>query len=207
MTYIFKYDVETAYMDSTFIMTKVPGGLKVVCKNKSGQVIEYGHKFYASGVTTTFLDHTSGKSGFIEFDRFVDFSGVFKPVTYVGTSEVAVAFGCPLEAVQKAMNDPAAKLEIKESGCHFVASFKAKGLEELEDVVFKLDEEFDWKNPFDPTDNMKMIATAKDNMMICAAKGKMSLKVNYTFTDNFLLKETEIVGTDLKEKVIFVRCC
>ena len=39
------------------------------------------------------LDHETGKEGFIEFVRFVDFSGEFKPITNVGGANIAMAMG------------------------------------------------------------------------------------------------------------------
>ena len=39
------------------------------------------------------LDHATGKTGFMEFVRFVDFAGEFKPITNIGGSNIAVAMG------------------------------------------------------------------------------------------------------------------
>ena len=39
------------------------------------------------------LDHATGRTGFIEFVRFVDFTGEFKPITNVGGGNIAVAMG------------------------------------------------------------------------------------------------------------------
>ena len=39
------------------------------------------------------LDHETGKTGFMEFVRFVDFAGEFKPITSIGGANIAVAMG------------------------------------------------------------------------------------------------------------------
>ena len=39
------------------------------------------------------IDHTTGKTGSMEFVRFVDFTGEFKPITNVGGANIAVAMG------------------------------------------------------------------------------------------------------------------
>ena len=39
------------------------------------------------------LDHETGKTGFIEFVRFIDFTGEFKPITNVGGNNITMAMG------------------------------------------------------------------------------------------------------------------
>ena len=39
------------------------------------------------------LDHATGKTGFMEFVRLVDFSGEFKPISNIGGANIAVAMG------------------------------------------------------------------------------------------------------------------
>ena len=42
------------------------------------------------------LDHATGKTGFIEFVRFVDFTGEFKPISNIGGTTIAAAMGINL---------------------------------------------------------------------------------------------------------------
>lgn len=193
----------------TFLMTKIQGGYKVICKNKTGRIQEHTVKFTETGAVQHLIDHTTGKVGRIEFDRFTDFSGEFKPITNVGGGEIASAMGWPVDVYQNIMGCPTTRVYIKHFGCHLVMDFKSKALprEAIQgEKAFKFGEEFSWKNPFDPTDNLKMVATANDNTVFVAGKGKMSIAAKYIFTESFMIREMEILGTGMTEKVIFARC-
>jgi hypothetical protein len=204
-----KHDVETPFLDFTFLTTKIPGGNKIIIKNKAGKVQEYTIKFTEGGFLENMVDHDTGKTGLIEFVRFVDFSGEFKPIANVGGADIAVAMGWPVETYQKILSDPTTRMIIKESGCQYVLDFKSDNTpKEVTPVpaTFKLGEEFEWTNPFDPTDKLKMVATAKDNVLLVAGKGKVSITGKYIFTENFVIREMVILGTGLAEKIIFIRC-
>lgn len=204
-----KHDVEAPFLDFTFLTTKIPCGNKIIIKNKAGKVQEYTIKFTEGGFLQNMVDHESGKTGFIEFVRFVDFAGEFKPITNVGGADIAVAMGWPVEAYKKILNDPTSRMIIKEAGCQYVIDFKSDATpKELAPMAtaFKLGEEFEWKNPFDPSEKLKTVATAKGNVLLFAGKGKLSIIGKYIFTENFVIKEMEIVGTGLAEKQIFGRC-
>lgn len=203
-----KYDVETTLFDCSMRMTKIPGGNKIISINKAGNIQEYTNKFTADGFVQTLLDKETGQTGLMEFVRFVDFTGEFKPITNEGGDDIAVAIGCPVVIYQKIFTDPTTRMIIKESGGHYVIDFisgsapkEAKG-----ETVFTLGEEFEFKNPFDPTDKLKMVATAKDNVLLGVGKGKRTWKWKYIFTENFVIRENEIVGAGATEKVIFLRC-
>ena len=70
----------------------------------------------------------------------------------------------PLEAIGKMIDDPSARLEIKECGCHFVVDCKAKSMPKgiSMEQTFKLDEQFDWPNPFNPSETLKVCFDVKD---------------------------------------------
>lgn len=204
----FKYDEETPFMDCTFLVTKIPGGRKIIC-NKAGRIQEYTVKYTEGGFYENVLDHSSGKTAFLEFVRFVDFSGEFRPVTNVGGDKIASSFGCPKEVYQKILEDPTTRMIIKETGGKYVMDFKSDSIpkESLnETTTFKLGQEFRYMNMFDRTDEMRMILTAKDNVLLFVGKGKVSITGKYIFTENFLIREIEIQGTNLGDKTIFLRC-
>jgi hypothetical protein len=156
----------------------------------------------------TLLDKETGQTGLMEFVRFVDFTGEFKPITNEGGDDIAVAIGCPVVIYQKIFTDPTTRMIIKETGGHYVIDFISGSVpkEAQGETVFKLGEEFEFKNPFDPTEKLKMIATAKDNVLLGVGKGKRTWKWKYIFTENFVIRENEIVGAGATEKVIFLRC-
>jgi len=204
-----KYDVETPFMDCTFLMMKIPGGNKTICRNNAGKILEYTVKFTEKGFVQHMIDHATGKTGSMEFVRFVDFTGEFKPITNVGGANIAVAMGWPVDIYDKIMADPTTRMIIKEVGCQLSVDFKSDALpkEAVQgEKLFKFGEEFEWNNPFDPTDKLKWVATAHDNVMSVAGKGKMTIAAKYIFTDNFVIRELNIVGTGMTEKLIFVRC-
>jgi len=208
-TTTWKYDVETPFMDCNFLMTKIPGGNKTICRNKAGKIQEYTNKFTETGAVQHILDHETGKTGLIEFVRFVDFSGEFKPITNVGGANIAMAMGWPADIYQKIMGHCTTKMMIKEAGDHLVFDFKSDAMPKdasQGETVFKFGEEFEWKNPFDPTDKLTMVATSIDNEIIIGGKGKTSISAKYIFTENFVVREFNILGTGMTEKIIFLRC-
>jgi len=208
-TTTWKYDVETPFMDCTFLMTKIPGGNKTICRNKEGKIQEYTVKVTETGAIQHMLDHATGRTGFIEFVRFVDFTGEFKPITNVGGGNIAAAMGWPTDIYQKIMSHCTTRMVIKEVGCQLVFDFKSDAMPKEAaqgETAFKFGEEFEWKNPFDPTDKLTMVATSSNNEIIIAGKGKMSISAKYIFTENFVIREFNIVGTGMTEKVIFIRC-
>jgi len=208
-TTTWKLDVETPFMGCNFLMTKIPRGYKTVCRNKEGKIHEYTTKITENGALQHMLDHETGKEGFIEFARFVDFSGEFKPITNVGGANIAMAMGWPGDIYQKIMSNSSTKMMIKEVGGHLVFDFKSDAMPKETsqgETAFKFGEEFEWKNPFDPTEKLTMVATAKDNEIIIAGKGKMSISAKYIFTESFVVREFNICGTGMTEKVIFLRC-
>merc|ERR1711936_1044261 len=204
-----KYDEEAPFLDCIFLMTRIPGGNKVICRKPTGQIQEYTTKFTDAGMFQQVVDQTTGKIVCVEFIRFVDLTGEFKPLTSVGGANIAFAMGWPAEIYQKMMSDPSTRMVIKEDGCQYVVHFKSDSMPKempQDETVFKLGEEFEWKNPFDPTDTFKMVATACENTLLVAGKGKVSMKAKYTFTENFVIREMEIAGAGMAEKVIFARC-
>ena len=73
---------------------------------------------------------------------------------------IFVFLGWPAEIYQKIMSDPSTRMVIKEDGCQYVVNFKSDSMPKeipQDETVFKLGEEFEWKNPFDPTDTFKVL--------------------------------------------------
>ena len=58
------------------------------------------------------------------------------------------------------MADPTTRMIIKEVGCQLSVDFKSDALpkEAVQgEKVFKFGEEFEWNNPFDPTEKLKVL--------------------------------------------------
>ena len=67
--------------------------------------------------------------------------------------------GWPIDIYDKIMADPTTRMIIKEVGCQLSVDFKSDALpkEAVQgEKVFKFGEEFEWNNPFDPTDKLKV---------------------------------------------------
>ena len=65
--------------------------------------------------------------------------------------------GWPADIYQKIMSNCSTKMMIKEVGCHLVFDFKSDAMPKETsqgETAFKFGEEFEWKNPFDPTDKL-----------------------------------------------------
>ena len=68
--------------------------------------------------------------------------------------------GWPADIYQKIMGHCTTKMMIKEAGDHLVFDFKSDAMPKdasQGETVFKFGEEFEWKNPFDPTDKLTVI--------------------------------------------------
>ena len=60
------------------------------------------------------------------------------------------------------ISDPSTRMVIKEDGCQYVVNFKSDSMPKetpQDETVFKLGEEFEWKNTFDPTDTFKVLCS------------------------------------------------
>jgi hypothetical protein len=132
-------------------------------------------------------------------------SGCYKPICHAGVKEVCAAMGISGDMADKMINDPKAMVCIKADGpmhCHKY-KYSACPME----YSFKCGEEFDFPNPFDPTDVMKAIFTKEGNCLMGSFKGKCDSTLECIFTNNFMISKYKILGTPLCETVIHKKCC
>lgn len=111
--------------------------------------------------------------------------------------------GAPAGLADKMMADSKAMLCIKTDGPFHTFSFKSSIMPM--DMSFKVGEEFEYKNPMDPTDVQKIMVAVNGNCMIGSSKGKHDATWKGTFTEHFLVWEYHVTGTPACEKVIYQR--
>jgi hypothetical protein len=111
--------------------------------------------------------------------------------------------GAPPGFADKFINDSKAMLCIKADGAFHCHTFKFSALPM--EYSFKIGEEFDFKNPLDPTDVNKCVGVCNGNCLMMSGKGKLDTTTKMTFTEHFLIQETHLCGTQITEKVIYTR--
>jgi hypothetical protein len=202
-----KLDEETKMGDVSMIVTKTGVGKYKTIQKKGDNIIEWTSCIGDCGFVVSAVCHKTGQTGKVWMERYCEMSGSYKPISFSGTKEVCVAMGAPVEFAEKYMNDCKAVLCIKADGAFHCHSYKSSVVPM--EFAFKLGEEFEFKNPLDPTDVQKIVVARNDNVLIGSGKGKFETTNKMTFTDNFLIQEYHLCGTGLCEKIIYKRldCC
>ena len=85
---------------------------------------------------------------------------IFENVWYLckhSSKKTFSQIGWPTDIYQKIMSHCTTRMVIKEVGCQLVFDFKSDAMPKEAaqgETAFKFGEEFEWKNPFDPTDKL-----------------------------------------------------
>jgi len=203
MTHSWKLDVESTFGDVTMLTTCTGVGKYKTIQKKGSNVVEWTICFKDCGYVTTAVCHKTGKTAKLCMERYCEMSGCYKPISFSGTKEMCVAMGAPPEMAEKFMNDSKAMLVIEADGPFHSHDYKFSACPMH--YSFKLGEEFEVKNPVDPTDVSKCIYVSNGNCLMASGKGKLDTTAKFTFTDHFLVQEVHVCGTPICEKVIYTR--
>jgi len=196
-------DKETNMEGVTMLVTQTGVGKYKAIQKKGGNVLEWTTCFMDCGYTSSVVCQKSGKTAKLYMEKYCEMSGSYKPVSYSGVKEVLAVMGAPSGLADKMMADSKAMLCIKTDGPFHCFSFKSSIMPM--DMSFKVGEEFEYKNPMDPTDVQKIMVAVNGNVMIGSSKGKHDATWKGTFTEHFLVWEYHVTGTPACEKVIYQR--
>jgi len=196
-------DKESEFEGVTMLTTKTGVGKYKVIEKKGSNVLEWTVHFMDCGFTASVVCQKSGKTAKLYMEKYCEMSGSYKPVSYSGVKDVLKVMGAPAGLADKMMADSKAMLCIKTDGPFHTFSFKSSIMPM--DMSFKVGEEFEYKNPMDPTDVQKIMVAVNGNCLIGSSKGKHDATWKGTFTEHFLVWEYHVTGTPACEKVIYQR--
>ena len=149
------------------------------------------------------FDRQSKETCKIYFEKTAPFRGVYKNVTIVGMEEMGAAMGMPPDMISKMTNDFDARLTVTEKDGYVRSHYESKVFPI--DICFKFDEEFTMTYPGIPGTH-RCIETRMGNKYMSVAKGpKFTTRTSGYVTDNYLVQEVHILGTNIKTKTIMER--
>jgi hypothetical protein len=201
------FDKEGSEGSQRAIMTKTGNGKSLmVIKTPEGKIEEWKFTFAECGLLLEGFDKKSGATCKFWLKRFVEMSGTYKRVSFIGFEKFAHEMGLPCHKIQEIANDCSARLTICDKGNGF-QHHKLTGKGESLDINFKFNEEFTFLHPF-LNENVKAVATIHDNVLCCnlhTSKGVINSSI--TFNDHFSVMAVSHPGTGLGYKAILERCC
>ena len=177
----------------TLFMSTAPDGRKE----------EWTHEFCSKGLKMSGIDKTSGESAKLIFEPGVNFSGTYKNVVIVGMEEFGMAAGMPADMIPNMINEFDARLVIGEKDGFITCKYNSKYWPM--DFTFKYGEEFTMTFPGLPG-SYKVIETREGDKYTTIMKGpKFTTRAVGKITDNFLIQDTVILGTNIKTHQIMQR--
>ena len=168
-----------------------------------GRKEEWTHKYCSKGLQMSGLDKTSGQTCKLFFEPDVNFSGTYKNVVIIGMEDFAKAAGMPDDVVSKIITEFDARLILGEKDGYVTCKYNSKYMPM--NFAFKYGEEFTMSYPGVPG-TYKCLETRMGDTYINVSKGpKFTTRTVGKITDNYLVQETVIMGTDIKTKQVMER--
>ncbi len=148
------------------------------------------------------FDCLSKKTCTYHFKKCAPFCGVYKFVSLEGFERQGAAMGMPPAMIDKMVNDFDARLTLSEKDGYVCSNYESKVFPF--NVRYKWDEEFTMTLPGLGT--YRCTESLKGSTFTSVSKGPKftTHSVGY-LTDNFLVQENHILGTDIKSKQIMER--
>lgn len=133
------------YSRSTVVTKLSPCKLLSVSKGPNGEKEEWTTTMGDNGGVWEGVDRVSGQSCKFWVERFTNITGKYRLVTSAGYDAFGAAMGMPADLVSKLKNDFDATITISDQGncMRMVSDSKVMPM----DLVFKWNEEFDFKMP------------------------------------------------------------